>query len=30
MMGILRRENLENSVKDGAEEVVKALQFEDS
>lgn len=30
MMGILRRENLENSVRDGAEEVVHALQFGDS
>lgn len=28
--GILRRENLENSVRDGAEEVVHALQFGDS
>lgn len=30
VMGILRRENLENSVRDGAEEVVHALQFGDS
>lgn len=30
MMGILSRENLENSVKEGAEEVVNALQFGDS
>lgn len=30
MMGILSRENLENSVKDGAEEVVNALHLGDS
>lgn len=30
VMGILRRENLENSVRNGAEEVVHALQFGES